>query len=227
MSRLVSLAEVISSARQLADATGTTGEGFIENPDLTAWANEELGHYHSLLVQAEPDRFRESVSYTADGSASYDLPADFLSDLFVERVEGTERYNVPRLMPHERNDYGHGSGEAQGYEIVGDELRLYPLPSSGTYNLIYVTRAPVLAQDEDTFDGVGGWESMVIFGLALRIGIKEAVNRLDIERQRDRIEAHIRNAARKRHLANPARIIDVGPKRSRAFWQLRHRFRGW
>jgi hypothetical protein len=104
-------------------------------------------------------------------------------------------------------------GSRKGYQLAGGRLRLLPVPTAATnFVLTYVPACPVLVDDDDSFDGVNGWEDLVALGLALRMhGIQESDGSSLAALYREAKE-HIEDMARERIAGLPAHVIDVRPE---------------
>lgn len=211
MSRPVTLANIRARVRELADIEGTSGVAYVSDAKLLEYINHSIGVWHSKLVDAVPERYATSTDITATGAASYNLPADYYGTLYVEEVIGTNRRELARIMPHERNVFGHDSSPALGYEVRTGTLKLYPLPASGTYRHHYVTHAPELSADGDTLDGINGWEAWIWLDVACYVLLKQRSDISQLMAKKQEIEAAMTTAAADRIKGNPKRVVDVRP----------------
>ncbi len=211
MARTVTLLELRTQARELADMEETGAEAFVSDTELTGYANAYLAEWHSRLVKATPEVFETTETITATGAASYALPADHYKTLLVEsELSNNQRYALKRLLPHERNKWRIGqNSSALGYFRSGDSLVLFPNPSSGDYIHTYAKAYTKLSADTDTVDGVNGWEQWISFSMAIRMRLKEDVDASQLLGERARIEAEIDSFSKDRELANPKRIQDT------------------
>lgn len=117
-------------------------------------------------------------------------------------------------MTQERSRYGGVTGDAYEYAIVDDQIYLYPTPSSGTYQLIYIPQPPDLSDydDADIVDLVCGFgEAYVIWGTAIKAMAKgEGDVRLAMA-ERDRLAARLMEWAAERDATEPRRrVLDQG-----------------
>jgi hypothetical protein len=149
--RTVSWTKGLARIRELADIEGTTGVAYMSDAKLLDYANSSRGVWHGMVTQADPDRYSTTKDLTGDGSSSFTLPNDYYASLFVEEVDGDNRRELARAMPHERNRWGHGSGAAEAYRVISNTIELYPVPSSGTYRHHYVRGADRFLVADTTF----------------------------------------------------------------------------
>lgn len=189
-------------------------DAFVDDTELDGMINASYGLWHGMVAQAVPERFEAVDDITADGSASYALPADYYRTLAVEHVDSQgERGDLSRVMFRERNRFPQTTtGRAIGYRLSAGNLVLIPAPASGSYKHVYVTNAEVLSAGGDSFDGVNGWEEWIVYDVAIKMLLKEEAEASTLIFERNRIEKEIRAVSFDRDMANPRRIVDVRKK---------------
>jgi hypothetical protein len=173
-----------------------------------------------------------TITNMTGGGGSYPLPTDHLAlvgvDYLVSSTTGERRALVP-LMTQERNYATSQSpgGEAWGYTVEGQFLRLYPWPASGdTYYHIYIPQAPdlVVAGDNAYVDVVtSAGESFLLWGVAAIILHKEEGDTRDALGHRDRALNRVVEWATKRFLTDPRRRVvadesDWGDREPGGYW---------
>ena len=223
MSRTVTWTNGLARIRELADIEGTSGVAYMSDAKLLAYANASRGVWHGMVCQADPERYATSGDITATGAASYSLPADYFATLFVEEVDGTNRRELSRLMPHERNKFGNAAGDGQGYWVFGGTIRLVPIPASGTYRHWYVTHAEEFATGSDTVDGVNGWEEWIWLDVAIKVLLRQRSDIGQLVAARDGIAREILAAAADRVKGDPSHVVEVAgnPLTATSFSRLR------
>ncbi len=149
--RTVSWTKGLARIRELADIEGTSGVAYMPTATLLDYANASRGVWHGMVTQADPERHAAYKDISADGSTSYALPYEYYASLYVEEVDGTDRRELTRAMPHERNRWGHSAGDAEAYRVVGNTIELYPVPASGTYRHHFVRGADRFLVADTTF----------------------------------------------------------------------------
>lgn len=156
------------------------------------YINRGLAHVYNLLVNARGDYFRslESISMVAE-TEEYDLPSNFYKALGVYYLSGDRWYP---LEVYER-------AEAVGYQR--GPLR------SGTVNLEYVPRPPVLTRDDDKVEWEipCAWEDYAALFAAKRLKIREESDPGALNTELAMIEAEIQNMAEPRDMQQ-GRVID-------------------
>lgn len=96
------------------------------------------------------------------------------------------------------------------YRINGNGLWLRPFPMSGqTLVIHYVPRMTPLVDDEDTVDGISGWEEYVVVDAAIKAMQKEESDVSVLMAQKQALIARIESAADSRDAGMPARVVDV------------------
>lgn len=163
---------------------------FVSDAELDQLINTEYAELYGLLVRHSLQRSESVQTITADGSETYDLEADFYSLVGVFRVEGDVRV---RLVRHsERFRAGSVNGTASSYRLINFTIELYPRPTSGTYELVYIPVPAELTNDADTLDGVLGWEEMVVISAAIKCLQKEEAEHEHLLRDKQMIMARIK-----------------------------------
>lgn len=182
---MATLADIRLAALQLAgrevDAGNEDEDRFVTNAEIDRWANMAVRELFGLLVRHGMHPAETLHELTADGSTSYTLPANTWAILTVHSVgDSGYRYRLrrhsPRFVPNPTV-----TGDAQTYRVIGRRtLQLYPLPSSGDYEVRYAAIPATLEDDDDELDGVLGWEEYVIVWVARRILLKEGSDVRDL-----------------------------------------------
>lgn len=208
MAASVALSVLRRQSRELADEINSS---FVADTELNGMINSSISQWYDLILEAVPERYETIQTITANGAASYALPAAHYKTLAVE-YQSTDAYvDIPRVQFRERNRFPtKASGSrALAYRLTKNDIALMPPPTSGTYRHLYAPTPTVLSQDTDTLDGVNGWEQWVVYDCAIKMLLKGESEILGMVAERERIERSLRRAAADRELANPKRIVDV------------------
>lgn len=175
----------VDSGVQDADRFVTTTE---TNRLINLGYKELYGH----LIRHGMHRAETVEEITADGSATYAMPADFFALLTVHRVEDGIGYLLGRHGVRTRpRDDGTGA-DAATYRMVGATIAFNPLPDTGTYEVRYVPVPGTLSADADTLDGVLGWEEYVVLYVAVKLLQKEGSHNAAAALQSDMRELMVR-----------------------------------
>lgn len=210
MAQTITFATLRTQTRELCDqeiGSGSGSDAYIDDTELGRWINDSIRRWYGMLVQVEPERYETTQTITADGSASYALPSDYLATLAVEDPDG---YDLKRAQFLERNRWqDSGSKYAEAYRVAGSLIYLLPTQSSGSYTHVYVPILTALSSDSDTIDGVNGWEQYVVFDAAIRGRAKMGLDTRDLRIERDIIKDDMIAAARDRDMTQTRVIQDL------------------
>ncbi len=200
----VSLSTLRTRIRQRTD---TENSEFVTDAELTQLINTSYNELYGLLVRASMHRAETVEEITANGSGSYTLPDDFFSLIGVYRTYDTDKVPLERFPDKFRP--GTRTGDATMYRVAGAELVLYPKPSSGAYDLVYVPVPDELTADADTVDGALGWEEFIVIDASINVLEKEGSNTATLERRRQMILDRIADEAQLVEFTETPRILNV------------------
>lgn len=190
MARTVTRSTLCTRVQQRADVENDTHVSTSEINDLI---NEAIPRVWDILVScAPPDYYLTEYAFsTVAGTIPYALPADF--------------YKVRRLVED------MGSGRRRPIESVNDSERGYYEAPAGVSTMIlrYIPVAPTLGSDVATFDGVNGWEELIVLEAAIDVIAKQERDPSALMAKRAREEQRIRSMAY-RDAGSPQTIRRVG-----------------
>jgi hypothetical protein len=170
MPRRLTFSDAATLCLQRADAEG---DPHIDPAELAAMMSSSYGDAYSVVAKSGGRYFETTYQITATGADSYDEPDDHLSTIGMELVSTTKRRTpVHQLAIQHRHRWAGRTGQARRFVIIDDQIFLYPVPSSGTYELLYIPQAPDLKTfaDGDLFDVVTpDGEEMFIWGTVKKI----------------------------------------------------------
>lgn len=222
MARARTLESIRDEVRTL---TETTYDPNITDAMLLVWINQGIAELWRKLVNVSAYRYavQDTIATTA-GTNAYDLEDDFLSILSVWRVSGTQRLplqNVnPVEAPYRASDVRYAGGLPRywipggGIDGSGTQIYFDPDPGTNTYGYWYIQAPQSLADDDDEFDGIAGYEDWVVLYTALRVYVRhEDPNQAGILGEMARIESSITASAARRDVGHAPRIADVRPRR--------------
>lgn len=164
--------------RKLADKEG---DEHISPAEVAECANEVYGDLYALVCGGADAYFQTTYSFSADGSVSYDEPDDHFSTVCLELVTSSgERTPLTKLLAQERHLYSppngwNMGGDASAYSLIDNQIFLYPKPSSGNFELLYIPQPPDLTTyaDADMVDVVNVYgEQFFMYGVAALIKSK-------------------------------------------------------
>lgn len=212
MARTITLAEFRTA---ILERGGWSVSGDLTPTVLADVVNQAITELWDLLIDADKDRYATSTTLsTAVGSDSVSLPDDFYELRKLEISDGAGGWN--RLLPHAlevSHQYRTSSGKWFRYRLQGSNIRLVPTPQSiETLRLWYIPWAARLVADGDTFDGVNGYEELVIQIGKYRCEVRQDLPSQDAtSREIARLTKRIRAAANDRDASEPFYIDPHGP----------------
>lgn len=198
---------------------------YIDQPQANRLINEGARWLHNWIVTANEDYIVSITTINLIANRSdYSLPADFMKDLKVfgvsNAVSGAQPYHWPmrRVM---KNEYRGGSATAFrlpymapfGYMILGNTLRVTPVPSQINFNLEmwYAPHYAEMTNDADTCASsiVPGWDEFIVNHAVLGAKIKEESDTGPILDRQAEIKQFITEQMVNRDLGMPQRVTDV------------------
>lgn len=209
----VTLLDLRTRVRQRANMERSK---FCSDTEINGFISLSYKAFHNIIVTKFEDYYiAEPHDFTvASGASSEALPADFLKVIAVNKSRGGGKwYSLKPFNYNRRNQQGYGPRPSLpdvGYRIFGNNLILAPQDNApGDYQLIYVPRAADLAADEDTIDGVNGWEEWIVVDSVIKCISKEESDISDLVLERTEIRKLIDEAALNRDIGEPQCIQDV------------------
>ena len=173
MARTVTREELRDRVRQRADVVS---DNHCTDAEINDLLNEGISEHWDLLVScAPPDYYASSSSISVSaGTEAYSLPADFYRLRAVQVREGSDEYRP--IGP-----------------LQDADIQRYRIPNaSATVRVRYITTATKLDDDNDTFDGVNGWEELVVLYAAIDILSKRGQDPSFLIAKRDRFVERIK-----------------------------------
>lgn len=208
MPRRYDLETLVERCKQRCDKEN---DDHIADAEWAALISEQYGELFEIVSGTGLRYFETVYEFTADGSDSYDEPDDHGKTVGVDRVasDGT-RVALRPLMAQERTRYGGATGDACEYAIIDDQVFLYPKPSSGDYEIIYIPQPPDISAyaDSDMIDVVCIYgEAFLIWGVAVKALAKSEGDLRAAMAERDRAGARLMEWAAERDANEPRRRV--------------------
>ena len=230
MASSVTLAQIRTGARLYADQRpgGADGTKFIGDGELNLLVNSKAKELYDLLVEARGSEYyaTEAVVNIVGGTSRYDLPSDFyqLDSVTLEWSDQDHELMFPvgstRLrIAYESTWHKWSRYDAKAYRLRASQLEVLPVPTSDvTCRLQYVPVYVDMVNDTDTFDGINGWEKMLMLGVAIEmLAIDKRTNGTLASAYGEQL-ARINDMKTERDAEAPKQIVDV---------QRLHGRRGW
>jgi len=220
---IVTLLELRTRARQRADMVNS---GFVSDSELNVYINASYAELYDLLVSKHgEDYFVDSFNITTTNNVeTYSLPSDFYKLLGVDlqldtssnwvslkRFEFAER-NIPQIWDIKFVDFIR-------YRVFGSSLKLSPVPQSHqNIRVWYIPLPSKLVKDNDTFDGIDGWEEYVVIDVAIKMLTKEESDTSQLLGEKMAMKLRIEQMAEARDEGQPARVQDMNSLSSNYYY---------
>ena len=199
------------------------GDDFFPADELNGWISDSYKELYDILLQKFGNDYYAVLpfyTFTTNGTSDqYPLPADFYKgfgvDLSLTGGNPSGWVTLKQFMMAERNRYAVPNFQSfygitnMRYRFLANTIWFTPIPQGGQQiRLIYSPRPNDLTADDDTVDGVSGWEEYIICDVAMKcLGKEESDPSLFIKQKADmlmRIEA----AAENRNQGLPQTVSD-------------------
>lgn len=199
------LLQLRTRVRQRTDNEGPSE--FVTDTELNQLINSAYQELYALLARESLHRSESVSTITATGADDYAVPTGLLGIIGVYRTYDLDKVPLERFPDKFRP--GGRTGDALMYRVSGTRLVLYPKPSSGTYDVVYIPTCPVLTVDADSVEGVVGWEEFIVIDAAINVLAKEESNTQMLEIKRMQIIDRIRADAQMREFTETPRLLNV------------------
>jgi hypothetical protein len=171
MARNVSRETLRARIRQ---ATNTEVDGDITVAYLNDLIDQESSELHAIIVQLDPDFFEKTQTFSGVGLDCQPLPSDWYKSKDVEYEASTDHWVPLRWIQYrERLTYQGATGPAVACRRAAGKLYLYPTPTSGNYRHIYTPTAPTFSDDEETIDGLNGFDDLLVWKCSIRVKMRK------------------------------------------------------
>ena len=214
------LSELRTRARRLADAVGNN---FFSDAEVNDYINTGLAELHDILVLKFEDYYVNSATFSlVSGTKSYSLSSIGISDFYkllgLDIAQGSDVIRIPRYSFQERNIFSSNSHihTEKGYtnfryNLNGTNITFVPEPNATDQITVwYVPSYTKLASDGATVSNLVAlnWEEYAVVSAAIKMRMKEETSTSGLERELQRIENRIEEAARNRDAGEPMGITD-------------------
>ena len=185
---------------------------------LTEWINTAIKSVYNLLLANFGDHYytTETELSTAVDSDSVALPSDFLKLVALDLKHATNDYTpIPRYTMRDRSRYEDATWNTTrpfqyAYTLMAGNIKLARTASAvDTLRLTYVPTFTDLSADSDTFDGVNGYEELVVQKVWYDCAAREkdpAMN--DIRARVAELTREIEVRSKDRDVGSPMPLVD-------------------
>lgn len=207
------------TGQQLVDRAAAVGDfegSFVTPAQWLAWLN----HRH-VALQVRIARLgwvleETTTPVAVTGAQSYSLGAEPLAVVGVYHVGPSGRLRRLRLVdPLVRarfsGEFPTGDArEAYLFRSGGNfNLAFYPVPTSGTYQVVTIAHPAALGSLSATVSYPAGWEEWLVLSLARLARVKEETTTSDLDRLLAEVDREIERAVWTRQLASCPAVRNV------------------
>ena len=208
----VLVSELITRIKQRTNNEYTSGE-FVSESELIQLIRTKHEELYGYLVRYGIHQLEDTQTITANGAATYSLDSDFYSVLGVYRADGDRRLPLKR-HDHYTMPVTTSTGDAVSYRIMNGAVQFYPVPTSGTYSVVYIPKAEAtdgsaVAATTDSIEGVNGWEEYIVIACSIAVKQKEEMPTEDLKEDLRVILDRIKSEAASLELSESWMVRDV------------------
>jgi hypothetical protein len=206
MASTVTLGDLKTQVRQRADMENSQ---FVSDAELVGYINSAAQELYDVLTYKMEDYYTISGTVTTDGVAdSFALPAAFYKLIGVDyslagMIQPMEKFNF-----QDRNNYRYNA-QLLRYRIIKNAITFKPTPSAQTITIWYVPAYTKMTVDADTFDGINGWEDIVVADAAIKCLLKEESDVSVLLAEKADLMARIDKVGNNRDMGKPEVVADV------------------
>jgi hypothetical protein len=249
MARLISLADLITSARRKADIQNALNR--FPDSELTDYINAGIAEFVDLVIRNRGSRYYEKpyVIVTDGQSIVYPLPFDFYQMTTVQvnlshsaGTQGDVNIQLEEYTMRERamltsqtagwcgQPFGfmlHGGTTAQAMTTQGTiptqyAIELLPRAATNLYvTCYYIPSTPKLVNSIDTFDTLNGFDEYPATYAAMRCRRKDDLDTAELGADLASMKERIEALVPHRTRVGPSRVTDVRSDWSRVGWRTR------
>lgn len=174
MSRTRTLAELRADVRF---ESGMDNSRIWSSARIDRKLNEQISDVWDLLITARPDYYlQEWAPSTVAGTPTVALAASHYKLRRVEVTISGKQYPVYPINLSEVWRFANSTSVSRRwrYRIQGSNLVIVPTPAEvATLKIWYLPYAPTLVADGDTFDGISGYERLIVLLVAKEMHRRE------------------------------------------------------
>jgi hypothetical protein len=180
---------------------------FVTNSELNGMISDSYRELYDLLVTTFEGWYVSSTDFPIASGNTFAVPADFYRLAGVDVVVSAP----DQLQTLRRVTFAERNTGRRGYDLRGNTVVITPAAwaPGNTFRLFYVPVPAVLDDDADTFDGVDGWEELVILDVCLKVLAKSGEDASLFAAQKAAMLQRVEAAAHNRDEGEPTHITDV------------------
>lgn len=203
MARTVTLLELRTQIRQRADMENSQ---FVTDSELNSYINSSIAWLYELILGCYGDEYYATSAdfTTVSGQNTYAFASIGLSTFYkllgISMLDGTQELPLRKFVFNQRGDVSN-------------------LPEAGkTIRVHYIPAPAKLSADGDTFDGIAGWEELIVVDCAIKCKDKEETDVSELNQERSIQVGRIKTMAPARDVGSPERVTDVRTRYDNDFY---------
>ncbi len=233
--RTFTLAQIRTKVQERSDSVNASNAP--SPTELNGYISASYTWLHDKLVRSGLGYADTFTMITTDGiNEEFNLPKNFYATVAIERqiaaapnaqyddpLAEAMAYDVPRLSRYGGMGISAAGRVAVAFRILGigktTRVALYPMPASGiVYRIRYAAAPTDLTDDDQSLDGVSGWEEVVVLHAAIKVLRKEEKNTDGLERDLQLEFSRLDEMVLNRNLHQSMRIVDTSGEAGLAGW---------
>ncbi len=174
----------------------------------TALVNTEIqsafAEFYELVAKVHEGWWDTTGSVSTVASQAYvALPSDAWIVRAVDRLDGTDYFEMQQVAHSERNRYGGSTGKPMAYRLTARGIDMLPTPDAVyTLRVSYTPFAPQLSESQPR-QYYNGWEDYVILATLLRLDQREQRPLQERMMALGAVEKRVREGAAERRAQEP------------------------
>lgn len=207
MASTITLGELRDACKDRSDMQNSN---FISTSEWNRYINSASKELYDILVSKGLQYNIVKYTLAVDGvEDTFDLPSDFYKLEGVDYQINSKSRPMMNFNFIDRNKYQDNDLIVR-YRLVGeDKIMFTPRPSAQTFSIWYIPAFEALSNDNETFNGINGWEEYVIVRAAIWALQKEESDASDLKQDLMYLKQRIEEMSENRDQGLPGTVSDV------------------
>lgn len=210
-------ATLVDLQNEIRNRGGYRRSTSLTNPILTGFINYGIKEVHELIVKHSPKLVLKPTSpdlVTTPGTATVALPGDFLKlyarPQLLPDLSWIDEYEIDE-EPFLQESADLWGGAKYRFLLQAGFVRLIPTPTvADTIRLWYLPHATKLVNPGDVYDGVNGYEDLVIEYALRQAAERDRRQTADHDANIARLLGSLKSAMEARNKSEPEYLYDHG-----------------
>ncbi len=216
MARSTTVADLVTRVRVEA---GMIGDANPSDANVVAALDTEWTALYGIMASSKRGFFSASTTLVTDGTSTRPLPTDFRDLLRLDYDPGASQQLIPleETPLQEIHRFARTGPRATHFLMQGATIEFFPTPPvAQNYALRYVpapkkltTSATPAADEQNSVDGISGWEDRLVLGAVKRLREAEESDTSSVSRAIDKADERVAAEAGDRNAMSAMRIAEV------------------